>query len=190
MKKVVLSIISFLIFLHIVISVSIVKAQWSAINSGYAVTTNWHGKEVPIGESVTAWAGTTNQNVYQVEFLWKNPANQTVFAVNVTNLVAYTTPEYPPGAPQEIINWAANNTGITIYYANNTQIPNSLGDWGVQVRFYAPGGHICGQGSDIIKIKSTSFNVIPDAPIVGTAGLVAAMFLGFYFFKHKPSLKS
>ncbi|MEM2292097.1 MAG: hypothetical protein QXX41_02370 [Nitrososphaerota archaeon] len=133
--------------------------------------------------------GTTNQDVYQVEFLWKNPADPTGFAVNVTNPVAYTTHDHPPGAPQEIIEWASKNEGITIYYATNTQIQNTYGNWSVQVRFYAAGGHICGQGSDIIKIKSTSFNVIPDAPIAGTAGLIVAMFLGFYFFKHRSSLK-
>lgn len=185
MRKAILSIISALIFLYVVTSVNMAKAQWSAISSGYAVTTNWHGQEVPIGQSVTAWAGTTNQKVYQVEFLWKNQTGHIVFAVNVTNIVSYTTPEYPAGAPEEISEWATNKTGITVYYVNNTQIPNSIGEWGVQARFYASGGHICGQGSDIIKIRSTSFNVIPDAPVVGTAGIIVAMFLGFYLFKRK-----
>jgi len=31
----------------------------------------------------------------------ENPTDQTAFAVNFTNPVAYTTHDYPPGAPQE-----------------------------------------------------------------------------------------
>jgi len=42
-------------------SVSIAYAQWAAIkDSGYAVTTNWHGVDVPIGQDVIATAGTTD----------------------------------------------------------------------------------------------------------------------------------
>lgn len=170
-----------------VVSLNVVHAQWSAINnSGYAVTTNRHGQKVLIGENVTAWAGTTNSSVYQVEFKWKNETDQVIFDENVT-LVNYTTPDYPPGATQEMINWAIDsaNKNITVWYANNTQIPNCLGNWTVQVFFYAPGGHLCGQESDIVQIRATSTNVIPDLPVVGTAGGVVAMLLGLSLFLHK-----
>ena len=167
------------------LSFNLACAQWSAINSGYAVTTNWHGKEVPLGQSVTAWAGTTNSSVYQVEFKWKNETGHVIYDVIVTDIVNYITPDYPPDAPQEIKEWATNNPNITIFYANNTQIPNSYGEWSVQVFFYAPGGHLMGNGTDIIKIKATSFNVIPDIPILGTAGALTAMLLGLGFFLHR-----
>ncbi|MEM3759517.1 MAG: hypothetical protein QXZ02_00215, partial [Candidatus Bathyarchaeia archaeon] len=63
--------------------VNIANAQWSALSSSYAITTNWHGKEVPLGESVTAWAGTTDPNVQEVLFRWKRP-DETIFVeVNV-----------------------------------------------------------------------------------------------------------
>jgi hypothetical protein len=176
-----------LVFILLILSFNLVHAQWNAINSGYAVTTNWHGKEVPIGQSVTAWAGTNNSQVYQVEFKWKNETGHVIYDVNVTNLDSYTTPDYPPGAPQEIIEWATNssNKGIKIFYANNTQIPDSQGEWSVQVFFYAPGGHLMGQGSGKIKIKATSFNVTPDIPILGTAGALTAMLLSLGFFLHR-----
>jgi hypothetical protein len=166
------------------VGVNIAHAQWSALSSGSAVTTNWHGEVIPIGASVTVWAGTTNLDVYKVEFEWKNDTDHMIFEENVTDLVSYTTPDYPPSAPQEIIDWATdpNNAVVTVLYANNTQIPDSLGDWGVQVFFYAPGGHLRGQGSDIIKIRATSFNTIPEIPLVGTAGAMVAMLLGFGFF--------
>jgi hypothetical protein len=169
------------------VNVNVTKAQFNAINSNYAVTTNKHGQPVLIGESVTAWAGTTNQSVYMVEFVWKNETDYIIFAENVTNFVNYTTPDHPPDAPQEIVKWATNkgNGGIPILYFNNTQIPNQLGNWTVQVFFYAPGGHLCGQGSAIVAIKATSFHVVPDAPIVGTAGIITAMLFGLGLFKYK-----
>ncbi|MGQ9538270.1 MAG: hypothetical protein ACUVTE_01595 [Candidatus Bathycorpusculaceae bacterium] len=180
-----LSLVLFLFCLFTAMNVNAAKAQFNAINSGYAVTTNKHGQPVLIGESVTAWAGTTNQSVYMVEFVWKNETDYTIFAENVTNFVNYTTPNCPLDAPQEIINWAVNHENITIWYFNNTQIPNQLGNWTVQVFFYANGGHLCGQGSDIIKIRATSFHAIPDAPTVGTAGIITAMLFGLGLFKCK-----
>jgi hypothetical protein len=157
---------------------NVAYAAWSAISSGYAVTTDWHGEIVPIGESVTAWAGTTNSEVYQVEFLWKNETEQVVFAENVTDLVNFTTPQVPSGVPDEIKEWAEDNPGYEIWYANNTQIPNAIGNWTVQAFFYASGGNLKGKDSDIIKIRATSLQTIPSIPILGTAGALLTMLLG------------
>jgi hypothetical protein len=188
MKAVYLSLFLFLVCLLTVVNVDVAKAQFNAINSEYAVTTNKHGQQVLIGESVTAWAATTNQSVYMVRFVWKNETNHIIFNETVTSLVSYTTPQYPPDAPPEIIKWATNKSeGITIRYANNTQIPRYLGNWTVQVFFYGDGGHLCGQGSDIVAIRATSFYVIPIAPVVGTAGIVAAMLLGLGLFRYKKT---
>jgi len=51
------------------ISVSLTYAQWDALKSGYAVTTNYQGKEVPPGTRVTATAGTTDEKVINVTFI-------------------------------------------------------------------------------------------------------------------------
>jgi len=172
-KRLVALVVLFMFLFIALILVNFSYAQWSAISSGYAVTTNWHGEEVPLGESVTAWAGTNNSDVYQVRFLWKNSTGHVVFNETDTSLVNYTTPNVPPGAPDEIVKWANDHPGYEIWYANNTQIPNSIGNWSVQVFFYAPGGHLKGKCSDIVRIRATSFEVIPLVPFLGTAGVTA-----------------
>jgi len=81
----------------------IVKAQWSAIkNSDYAVTTNWHGTDVPIGQVVVATAGTTDLAVTHVVFIWRDPSNNTVWVDNVT-VSELTTPTVPENVPDEVI---------------------------------------------------------------------------------------
>ena len=172
--KNVIRLISIMVF-AVVISVTLLpfaNAQWSAIKSGYAITTNWHGQDVPVGTSVTAWAGTTNENVYQIRFLWLDPNGTLRYDINVTDIVNYTTPDYPPGAPEEIIEWAEDNPNITIWYANNTQTPNSVGDWTVKAWFYSPEGHL--MNSTVTKIRATSFNTVPYTPI-GTTIIAVTM---------------
>ncbi|MEM4713701.1 MAG: hypothetical protein QXQ61_04020 [Candidatus Bathyarchaeia archaeon] len=184
MKTVYVALAVLLIGLFLAIA-NIAHAQWPALSSGYAVTTNWHGKEVPLGESVTVWAGTTDSNVQEVLFRWKRP-DETIFVeINVPVVGPYTTPNVPEGVPQEIINWANSNPGINVYYANNTQTPDTLGDWGVQAFFRGPGGKTKAGVEETIAIRATSFNVIPDLPVVGTAGAVTAMLLGLGLFFQK-----
>lgn len=166
--------------------VNIANAQWSALNSGYAITTNWHGIEVPLGKSVTAWAGTTDSNVEEVLFLWKRPNNTTFAEVRVKVKGPYTTPEVPNGVPEEISEWAQNQKygNINVYYANNTQTPDTIGEWGVQALFIGKGGKAKMGVAMVIRIRATSLNVVPDLPVVGTAGAVATMLLGLGLFRH------
>ncbi|MEM2280695.1 MAG: hypothetical protein QXZ68_01730 [Candidatus Bathyarchaeia archaeon] len=164
--------------------VNFAHAQWPELSSGYAITTNWHGKVVPLGESVTAWAGTIDSNVQEVLFRWKRPDNTTFVEVSVPVIGPFTTPNVPPGVPQEISNWAQAHPNINVYYANNTQIPNTLGDWGVQAFFRGSDGNKRADVTDTIAIRATSFNVIPDLPVVGTAGAAATMLLGLGLFLH------
>lgn len=169
---------------------NIAQAQWSAINSGYAVTTNWHGQEVPLGEEVTAWAGTTRSEVKKVEFLWRAPDEETVVFHDWIYIDGpYTTPTVPDGVPQEIIDWANENPGIDVYYANNTQTPDVLGDWGVQALFHAGSGKIKGQDSTIVAIRASSTHTVPEVPF-GTIAISLSMFviLGIFTIKRKRSL--
>lgn len=168
--------------LLIVVGMNIVLAQWSAIkDSGYAVTTNWHGEDVPLGEPVTAWAGTTNPEVIKVEFKWHDPApaENLVWDVNITVFGPYETPDVPSNVPQEIIDWAEKYPGYTIWYADNTQTPDVLGDWGIQA-FFHDSGNIQGQDSTIVAIRSTSGNVIPEAPL-GTIAIALTILAGYSF---------
>lgn len=165
------------ILISLVLGSTLVQAQWSALNSGYAVTTNYHGVDVLPGTEVTAWAGTTDSEVNEVEFRWLKPDG--TLSVDpppiVRVYVSFRTPDVPSGVPEEIIDWAEKNPSINVWYANNTQTPDILGNWTVQVFFYAPGGHLRGKESDIIRIRATSFNVIPEAPF-GTIAILLAMF--------------
>lgn len=164
-----------------------VSAQWDAISSGYAVTTNWHGEDVPYGENVIAWAGTTDTDVVEVLFRWKRP-DESVFAeVTVAISGPYTTPDVPIGVTNEISDWADGNHGITVYYASDTQTPDALGGWAVKAFFIGPGGTTKEGIEETIMIKATSFNVIPEVAIIGTAGAVVAMLLGLGFFYRKNS---
>lgn len=150
-----------------------VNAQWSALNSGYAITTDYHGEDVPPASLVTATAGTTDINVLNVTFEWKDPGENIVFTETKDVLSNGT-------------RWTNSSGSFLIYYANSSYAPGlPLGDWAVQVFFNGPGGHIRGQGSDIIRIRATSFNVVPEVAVVGTAGATIAMLLGLGLFLHK-----
>ena len=164
-----------------------VSAQWTALSSGYAATTNWHGDPVPIGESVTVWAGTTDTKVVEVLFRWRHPDDSVSAEVTVTIDGPYTTPTVPAGVPQEITNWANDHPGVSVYYASNTQLPDELGDWGVTAFFIGPGGTTKADIDETIAIRATSFEVVPEVAIVGTAGAAVAMLLGLGLFHRKNS---
>ena len=186
MNKTRLSAALLLASLFVVTGINLVLAQWSEINSGYAVTTNWHKINVPIGQTVVATAGTTDPDVTHVRFIWKNPSNNTVWDENVTIQGSLKTPDVPPNVPQEVIDWANGNINITYWYAQNAHNPDVAGEWGVRVIFYnatKPRGN----SRVNFAIRATSFNVIPDAPLVGTAGLVLAMAFGLGLFKFKKN---
>lgn len=150
-----------------------VQAQWSALNSGYAVTTDTHGSDTPINVPVTATAGTTDATIEEVEFLWKDSDETVVWDVTVAV--------------------SSNGTmwdGKLIYYAQDTQSPDSIGDWAVQALFRGPGGHLKGQESGIVKIRATSLHSVPEVPI-GTLAIMLSLFAGLGIFvlaKRKTTL--
>lgn len=180
-----------LFILFFAIGVNTVYAPWSSLKSDYAITTDYHGVEdIWPGTSITAWAGTTDQTVVKVEFEWKNETDDVVFEENVTVFGPYTTPNVPTGVPQEITDWSQENTGYVVLYASNIQVPEDIGDWGVQALFYGEDGHIRGQDSDIVAIRATSIHVTPEVPF-GTIAIILAMFGALAFFtirKRKTNL--
>jgi hypothetical protein len=169
--------------------INLADAQWNALGTGYAVTTNWHGEDVPIGMSVLAIAGTTDIQVEYVNITWLDPDGNPIWEDKVAVFGPYETPDYPAGVPEEIIDWASDNPGINVWYANATRIPYALGDWGVQARFIDytnPVRSLRGRNTDIIKMRATSFNVVPEVPF-GTIAILLGWFgvLGIFALRKK-----
>ena len=88
----------------------------------------------------------------------------------------------------EPINVFHNGTtynGKLVYYAISTHKPEIVGDWGVQAKFYDE-YNFCHFDFDIrLATRATSFNVVPELPLIGTAGASVAMVLGLALFKAK-----
>jgi len=146
------------------------RAGWDSLNSGYAVTSNYHGEIVPIGAVVTVTAGTTDPEVATVDFIWKDPSE---------NIVRETlnVPVYSNGSTWD---------GKLIYYANDSYTPDIEGDWGVQAIFRDGTGNV--KKNDKIAIRATSFNTIPEVPL-GTITILLVMFASYIIFSKKHTIK-
>jgi len=144
-----------------------------SLESGYAVTSNYHGIDVPSGAEVVVTAMTTDPDVDVVTFVWKNPAEQ---PVHIETKKVYSN--------------GTTFNGKLVYYANSTFTPNAMGDWGVKATFLDV--HHCCIWTWVERVarRATSFNVIPEIPVLGTAGASVAMLAGFtYKLKRKPQHK-
>jgi len=148
--------------------------QEGSLESGYRVTSDWHGIDTPLGADVHVKAYTTDAGVTQVTFIWRNAAEEEVFGPDVVNTKSidntlYTEPVYVFEAP--------------------VHAPDSAGDWGVQAIFQGPTGQTVGNFECKIAIRATSFNVIPEIPLLGTVGASVAMIAGLAFkLKRKPHI--
>jgi len=144
--------------------ISYANAGWSSLNSGYAVTTDYHGVEAFVETLITATAGTTDTNITNVTFVWKYP-NDTIAFEDADVPVWSNSTKYP------------DENGSLIYYALSSFAPTVEGEWGVQAYFKGAGGHLRGNGTDIIAIKATSNDiVIPETSIItafGTLGVIS-----------------
>lgn len=141
-----------------------------SLESGYGVTSNYHGIDVPSGAPVTVTAMTTDPSVDVVKFVWKNAAGQVIYTET-----------------KRVFSNGTTFDDKLVYYAISTFTPNSIGDWGVQARFLDV-HRICRCiWVEKVARRATSFNVIPEIPLIGTAGASIAMVAGFtYKIKRKP----
>ena len=165
-----LTLIVALLSICFLVFINVVYAPWSTLGTGYAITSNYHGVDVFPGTLVTVTAGTLDPDVANVTFRWHMP--------NETVRWEVTVPVYTNGTYGQ---WNDGTTAL-IRYANNTQIPDVFGDWGVQAFFQDSTGTDKAGLDNVIKIKATSFNTIPEVPVIGTAGAAIAMLLGLGFF--------
>ena len=150
----------------LLISISVVNAPWSTLGTGYAITSNYHGVDIPPGTPVTITAGTLDSNVVKITFRWHEPPDG-----NGPVRWEVTVPIFTNGTTGQ---WN-NGTTSEIRYAQATQTPDVLGDWGVQAFFRDSTGKDRVGLEDVIKIKATSFNAVPEVPF-GTLAILVAMF--------------
>ena len=139
-----------------------------------ARATDNHGTDVFKGETVTAWADTTDDTVTIVNFTWK--LEETVMrTMNITEWTEWTT-DGVPGVED----------GTTVYQFTDSYEPNEIGDWSVKAIFYNGFGQTVGSAQDSFPMRATSFFVIPEA-VIGTIAIVLAMFgaLGLFTIKKK-----
>jgi hypothetical protein len=118
----------------------------------YHVTSNWHGIDTPLGANVIVTATTTDPTITQVTFIWRNAADEVMWTHVVT-----------------MVGGSAESPAHS---------PNSPGDWGVQALFQGPDGKTKEGVELVVSTRATSFFVIPEIPIIGTAGASMAMFAG------------
>jgi hypothetical protein len=137
----------------------------NSLGSGYAVTSDWHGNNVPLGATVTVTAMTTDDTVDRVTFLWKNPKDDLIW--EVTDNTRTADGEYD---------------GKTVYAFSSANVPTGQGDWGVQALFQGADGKTKQGIEEAVAIKATSFLVVPYMPVIGTLGATAAAFLGLGLF--------
>lgn len=151
-----------------VATISVAQANFSEINSGYAITCNYHGINILPGTLVTATAGTTDAFVTSITFTWKDPSDTVV--------------------KTETISVASNGTTYDdkpIYYAHSSYAPDSIGKWTVKAVFNGANKN----GADTQRAQSIHVcgpsNVVPDIPVIGTAGALVTMLGSLSLFLRK-----
>ncbi|MFB0502714.1 MAG: hypothetical protein ACETWE_02680 [Candidatus Bathyarchaeia archaeon] len=135
----------------------------NSLNSGYGITTDYHGEEVMPLTPVTAYAVTTKEVPHQVKYVvirWIMPNGTEAWRTE----------------PLELTNngeWKEEKT----YWASDTRNPHIIGDWGVQAIFYNKEKQAIDPDpphNDKVAIRATSFFVVPEAPF-GTIAVTLAM---------------
>jgi len=151
----------------------IVMAAEDTLDSGYSVRKIPEDNPYSGEEPVTIIAETTNSKVCFILFKWFAPDGRLVhFRIFFAK---------PNGA-----TWTNSSGTYTIYSAEDTYTPNIPGHWRVKVVFLGIGGYsifywyLCR-----FAIRTSSFNVIPEIPVLGSIGVASAMFSGFFVYKKK-----
>lgn len=149
-----------------------VYASWSTLGTGYAITSNYHEKDVPLLATVTVTAGTLDPLVTQVTFRWHRSDDTLVREMTVPVFTNGTNGQWNNGA-----------TALVRYTIDSFR-PDVPGDWGVQAFFRDSAGKNRADINNVIKIKATSFNVVPEVQF-GTAAILLSMFgaLGVFAIK-------
>jgi len=176
-SKPIFAIMLVLVSVGLLLSINTVYAPWTTLGTGYAITSNVHGIDILPGTPVTITAGTLDSNVVKITFRWHEPPDGNgPVRWEVTKFV------YTNGTQGQ---WN-DGTWADIRYANDTQTPDIIGDWGVQAFFRDSTGKDRAGLANVISIKATSFNTVPEVPF-GTIAILVSMFgaLSVFIIKKK-----
>lgn len=185
MKKI--GLVAVLAVLTLIATTTIVQADpWSAVDSGYAVSTNYHGQEIDITSpptdlfakvgirtSVLAKFGLTLDYVY-VEL--RDP-NGDVVDDDIVGDQPGELNLSPPYSPKGNEIWY----GETDHLAPSTWV---IGDYSVKAYFYAPGGKEIANTDDLVAMRATTVMVVPEVPI-GTLSILLTMLASLAIFARK-----
>ena len=151
--------------------ISISYAQKS-LASGYQITTDHHGIGVLIGETVTAWADTTNLTTAEVNFTWIFEDSETKREVTVTSYITWFTGE--DGWPEQ--PGVTHGTEVRRFIDSYGPFElDEIGDWAVKAKFINSYGQTWASDNDSFPVRATSFHVIPEVPL-GTIAIILTMF--------------
>lgn len=172
----------------LIVTPTIVHAgPWSAIDSGYAVESNYHGIEIiipPPPTDLRARVGCLTENfydpisgagVYEVVVHLRDPDGDVVDSATVswTDMVPGTSPH---GAP---IMWQW--TSVDHYFAPATW---EVGDYSIKAYFYDEHGKELKNEDDLTAMRATTVMVVPEVPI-GTLIIMLTMLAGLAILARK-----
>jgi len=167
--------------LTLIVTPTIVQADpWSAIDSGYAVTTNYHGQEVvPPVADLTARVGVLLDNwpgVYEVRVDLRDPSGDVVDSDTIL-AAAFTT-----DAP-----WGTSPKGATVMWAETDPLAPAtwvVGDYSVKAYFFDSTGKELAHVDDLTAMRATTVMVVPEVPI-GTLTILLTMLASLAIFARK-----
>ena len=101
---------------------SAVYAPLATLSTGYAVTSNYEGVDVPVGSEVIITALTIDPTVDRVTFRWHEPPDGNGPVVReVTVFVVDSGDDYEKN----------DGTIVDIFVAEDSYYPTVIGSWGV-----------------------------------------------------------
>ncbi len=147
---------------------SLVTVVTAADPNTYTITRTSPTGSVQVGSTVTVTAQTTNSKVNTVVFTWYAPG------------------DYPNGPVTYTSTDSTPNDGFT-----STFVVNTLGQWNVNATFEniqtLNGGsiqkYIYSNPSELSLTVNANFFVLPEYPLIGTAGVGIAMLLALIVFR-------
>jgi hypothetical protein len=142
-------------------------ATASAANYSYTLTANYaNGSNVPAGATMVLTASTDNPNVCSIQFYWLNPSNE-------------------PVAP--FPDTIKKPDDASTFTATSMKSVDEQGQWNAYAIFLDRFGNECFRIALPVQCKEMALHVVPEVPLLGTAGVSIAMILGLVYTKKRKA---